>query len=619
MIDTLALAVVLSSNSGGICKRYVALPPAKAASVVSFRGVGPKRLSVSVSETLKSYGLGGPTLSSRILLSFRSPLSTGILLSNSKPAKVGTFEARYLPQTLDRPIPATLTDSSAPPAPPVVPSASVETKPKAEKAPVKTYSFPPAKASDQQTGPVQPAVPAQASGPTTAANKFAESAAIAAMEKRVSVALSATPLETVVSLLSKQAGINIVLISKADQKVTLNVKDMPLGEAMKHLSALAGVRVLKVRNTLVMADDAVLKVAYPAEYAAEAGTKQPESEGATIPPTVIPGPEPKTEPASKGDEAFKVVTLKHLGASPIVAALKDLSTKMGVTIVAMPNSLVPRLQVGTTSSGQGSTNTAGQGAGVDPNADNSRTILISGPAKAVAQIEAIINSTDIARRQVQITVTIHDVSDSALNEQGIQWVPGQFNVTEATNLSMNGGTFQRSGVSFTATMKALEQADKARLLSSPNVNVMDGEASSILIGERRQFPIVSSFNANGQPIFSIQESKIGIQLDVSAQITADGSITLAVRPEVSSIIEFLNLNGGTYPQIATRSSENKLTMHDGDTMVIGGLVKEEDIKNYQRMPLLSNIPFFGELFKSRRIEKRKSQLIISITPNIIKQ
>ena len=88
---------------------------------------------------------------------------------------------------------------------------------------------------------------------------------------------------------------------------------------------------------------------------------------------------------------------------------------------------------------------------------------------------------------------------------------------------------------------------------------------------------------------------------------------------MSSIIEFLNLNGGTYPQIATRSSENKLSMHDGDTMVIGGVVKEEDIKNYQRMPLLSNIPFFGELFKSRRIEKRKSQLIISITPNIIKQ
>jgi type II secretory pathway component GspD/PulD (secretin) len=278
----------------------------------------------------------------------------------------------------------------------------------------------------------------------------------------------------------------------------------------------------------------------------------------------------------------------------------------------MPNSLVPRLNIA-----------AAAGAAalpvVDQTVDNSRTILISGPAAAVAQLEAVINSTDIARRQVQITVTIHDVSDSALNEQGIQWVPGQFNVSEITNSSPNLGTLQRSGVSFSATLKALEQNDKARLLSSPNLNVMDGESSSILIGEKRQFPIVASFNANGQPVFSVQELKIGIQLDVSAQITADGSITLAVRPEVSSIIEFLNVNGGTYPQIATRSSENRLTMRDGDTMVIGGLVKEEDIKNYQRLPLLSNIPFFGELFKSRRIEKRKSQLIISITPNIIKQ
>ncbi len=610
MIDTIALAIVLTSNSGGVCKQFVAPQKFGSPLTVSFRGVGPRRLAVSLSDMLLSQGFGGSVLSSRFEMSLRSPLATGSLAESRSKAKVSSTESGFVSRPMGESVTARVTESSKPPVVTVLvaPSEVAQTVTGAEER--RDYAFLPSVLVIEEPTAIAPGMPHlyQTGLPTTAANKFAEPPALSAMEKRVSVALSSTPLETVVGLLSKQTGINIVLISKADQKVTLNVKDMPLGEAMKHLSALAGVRVLKVRNTLVMADDAVLKVAYPAEYAAESAVKVVDSG----PAAALPPVNSAAEPLSKGDDVFKVVTLKHLGAGPIVTALKEAVSKLGVSIVAMPNSLVPKLAASSTS-------TAAPAAAVDPLADNSRTILLSGPAKAVAQIEAILAATDISRRQVQITVTIHDVSDAAMNEQGIQWVPGQFSVTEASNLSPNLGTFQRSGVSFTATMKALEQADKARLLSSPNVNVMDGESSSILIGERRQFPIVSSFNANGQPVFSIQESKIGIQLDVSAQITADGSITLAVRPEVSSIIEFLNINGGTYPQIATRSSENKLTMRDGDTMVIGGLVKEEDIKNYQRMPLLSNIPFFGELFKSRRIEKRKSQLIISITPNIIKQ
>lgn len=620
MIDTLALAVVLTSNSGGVCKMFLPPKPTVANPVVSFRGVGPKHLAVTVSETLSSYGFGSAIPSDAISMSLRSPISQGkVSVRHSKPA-LGLFEAKFLNQTLDRPVASDLTATCRPPVIPAGVSAGHVLPVVTGTESLLIQSLAATQAASPITTPIAPKLPKiENQEPTSqAANKFYEPQPLAPMEKRVTVSLSATPLETVVGLLSKQTGINIVLISKPDQKVTLNIKDMPLSEAMKHISALSGVRTLKVRNTLVMAEDSVLKAAYPTEYAAESAEKATPSGSTSTTTNSASGntTQPNLDPSAtaKGEDIFKVVTLKHLGATPIVAALKEAVSKLGVTITALPNSLVPRLNGGANAaSGAAAVPTA------DQNADNSRTLLISGPAKAVAQVEAIISATDVARRQVQITVTIHDVSDSAMNEQGIEWAPGQFNVTEATNLSPNLGTFQRTGVSFTATMKALEKNDKARLLSSPNVNVMDGESSSILIGERRQFPIVASFNANGQPVFSIQESKIGIQLDVSAQITSDGSITLAVRPEVSSIIEFLNINGGSYPQIATRSSENRLTMKDGDTMVIGGLVKEEDIKNYQRMPLLSNIPFFGELFKSRRIEKRKSQLIISITPNIIKQ
>lgn len=609
MIDTLALAVVLTSNSGGVCKLYVAPSKGVLAPTVAFRGTGPKRLAVTISENLLRQGFGGAVLSSPIQMSLRTPQMRALVAQSNSKGKIGDISSSILIRPMDRSVSAPINATSQPPTLPGIDSQTgLRPGDQGPELPVSIGS----KTSEVNFDPTGAAAPKNhqirsGNPPTGAPNRFFMPQPTAAMEKRVSVSLSATPLETVVGLLSKQTGINIVLISKADQKVTLNIKDMPLSEAMKHISALAGVRTLKVRNTLVMAEDAVLRVAYPEEYASETPIKTP-------PPSTVTNPtNSNPEIAPKAEDVFKVVALKHLGATTLVNALKDAVSKLGVSLVAMPNSLVPRLNV-VAAAGGGTPVTP-----VDQTTDNSRTILISGPAKAVAQLEAIITATDVARRQVQITVTIHDVSDSIMNEQGIQWVPGQFNVSEATNSSPNFGTFQRTGVSFAATLKALEQKDKARLLSSPNINVMDGESSSILIGEKRQFPIVASFNANGQPVFSVQELKIGIQLDVSAQITSDGSITLAVRPEVSSIIEFLNVNGGTYPQLATRSSENRLTMRDGDTMVIGGLVKEEDIKNYQRLPVLSNIPFFGELFKSRRIEKRKSQLIISITPNIIKQ
>jgi hypothetical protein len=94
---------------------------------------------------------------------------------------------------------------------------------------------------------------------------------------------------------------------------------------------------------------------------------------------------------------------------------------------------------------------------------------------------------------------------------------------------------------------------------------------------------------------------------------------LALNAQVSSILGFLQLNGGSYPQIATRESKSTLHLKDGQTMLMSGLLRDEEIVNLQKVPFLGQIPFFGELFKSRKTQKNSSQLLISITPHIIKQ
>ena len=241
-----------------------------------------------------------------------------------------------------------------------------------------------------------------------------------------------------------------------------------------------------------------------------------------------------------------------------------------------------------------------------------------GPKDEVEAAILTIEACDIARQQVEITVTIHDVANDALKEEGFNWTLGTSTLTENNGGSIKIGSFTRSGVEFGVAMKNLEQTQKAKLLASPNVTVMDGEQSNILVGEKRKFPVVTGTTTNGQFIFSTEEQSVGISLQVAADIASDGTITMALHPMVSSIIGFLNVNGASYPQVSTRESSSTLTVKDGQTILMGGLLRDEEIKNYEQLPLVGKIPFFGELFKYRKTTKNSSQLVISITPRLIR-
>ena len=429
-------------------------------------------------------------------------------------------------------------------------------------------------------------------------------------EKLINLNLSATPIESVVSILSKQTGMNIVLMSKAEQKVTINVKDMTLGDALKHLAMLSGLKVLHLKDAMVMAEDATLKSSYPKEYEAEYSTPAKKD------------PEPQLPPAPQIEELQRMITLKFQGANQVVTALKEYFKERKVTIVALPNTTIPNVAASgaaglSSSSGNGGAQSSANSGGSN-NESRMKRILLSGPSDAVQEAIKVIEQMDTPRKQVEISVTIHDVSNNALKDAGFTWDFGQSTISEQVSGNMNFGTFSRTGLSFVNTIHALEQTGKSKLLASPNVSVMDGELGSILIGEKRRYPVVSGTNANGQFIYSTEEQNIGIYLLVAADVSEDGTVTLAVNAQVSSILGFLQLNGGSYPQISTRESKSTLILKDGQMMIMGGLLRDEEIVNLQKVPLLSQIPFFGALFSNRNTQKNAQQLLISITPHVIK-
>jgi type II secretory pathway component GspD/PulD (secretin) len=130
--------------------------------------------------------------------------------------------------------------------------------------------------------------------------------------------------------------------------------------------------------------------------------------------------------------------------------------------------------------------------------------------------------------------------------------------------------------------------------------------------------VLVGYSQNNAPIFSKEEERVGIYMQVAASVSSDDNVTLSLYPQVSSVTGFLNVNGASYPQISTREAQTTLRVHTGETIVMGGLMKTEETASYDRVPFLSDLPFLGQLFRHRKETKTASQVIISITPKVIR-
>ncbi|MCH8274204.1 MAG: type II secretion system protein GspD [Armatimonadetes bacterium] len=406
-------------------------------------------------------------------------------------------------------------------------------------------------------------------------------------------------LSVVLNQLSKQTGANLILLSEPNQRLTLRLSNLPLTKMIRHICTISGLSYLTVDSTFVIASEDRLKAAYPEEWFAVNPEPEPEPEPEPAPPTVT--------------EAYKV---NHASASQLAEALKTLFGEEKITVVIGPGSSVPSLsdqqtsyatgiQVGTLSTSESEGTRTG------------RIIMIRGPADEVAAAIEVAKTLDQPRAQVSIAVMIHDVSNDALEELGLTWSYSDVNITETDPRGINFGSFTRAPLSFTAKIKALERTEKAKLLASPNISVLEGERAFILIGSRLNFPVLIGYTQANTPIFDRQEERVGIYLQVAAHVDGDNEITLSLYPQVSVVTGFLDINGASYPQISTREAQTTLRVKSGEVIVMGGMLKDEEVTIIEKVPFLAEIPILGALFRHRRKTKVSSQVIITILPVII--
>lgn len=175
-----------------------------------------------------------------------------------------------------------------------------------------------------------------------------------------------------------------------------------------------------------------------------------------------------------------------------------------------------------------------------------------------------------------------------------------------------------SSLNLGTTIQALQSRNLLQILAEPNVLAINGQTASFLEGGQFPYPTVQGGANVGAVTISFRE--FGVRLNFTPVITPRGTIRLHVEPEVSTLdyANGLTFQGYTIPALDTRRVSTEIELEDGQSFAIGGLLDNRDTETFSKIPGLGDLPFFGKLFRSRQITKSNTELLILVTPELVR-
>jgi type IV pilus assembly protein PilQ len=268
--------------------------------------------------------------------------------------------------------------------------------------------------------------------------------------------------------------------------------------------------------------------------------------------------------------------------------------------------------------------------------DRTNSIIITDIPERVDDIAKLVRELDNQTPQVEITAKLVDLDARITRELGIKWnaetvnVPGvdaEFNATVDVTGQMESSTTQQTvsqpkaelqigkivgpNGSLEATINALESENEATIISNPTITTLNNREATIIVGKK--IPLIVSDEA-GNPI--TQLTTVGIQMRVTPHVNSEtGEITMDLHPEVSDLSSQATVQGGII--IVTSEADTRVMVKDGETAVIGGLIRDNDSIYESGIPVLRDLPLLGRLFGSKSKVNEKRELLIFVTPTIV--
>lgn len=172
---------------------------------------------------------------------------------------------------------------------------------------------------------------------------------------------------------------------------------------------------------------------------------------------------------------------------------------------------------------------------------------------------------------------------------------------------------------FITSLRALKQVSDTKILSNPRLLVTNNEEARIHIGDTIPY-IISTTSGTGDNAITSEDVRfvdVGLKLAVAATINDEGYVTMKLRPEISTVTNYVTSKGGGIPQVNKTEVETNVVVKDGTTIIMGGLKKDEKSKIRKGFPILMDIPFLGAMFGATNDAVTKTEIVIFITPKIV--
>ena len=248
-------------------------------------------------------------------------------------------------------------------------------------------------------------------------------------------------------------------------------------------------------------------------------------------------------------------------------------------------------------------------------------LIMRDTADAVRLAEKIVSLEDLNEPDVMLEVEVLEIKRSKLQELGVKW-PDQLTLSVPAGTSLYDLRHLTSSSVDAALTNAVISAKKddtdANILANPRIRVKNREKAKILIGDR--VPVITTTSTStGFVADSVNYVDVGLKLEVEPNIYLDDEVSMKVQLEVSNIVKEVVSRSGTQAyQIGTRNANTVLRLRDGETQVLAGLISDEDRKVANKVPGLGDLPIVGRLFSRNKDETQKTEIVLSITPRLVR-
>ena len=242
--------------------------------------------------------------------------------------------------------------------------------------------------------------------------------------------------------------------------------------------------------------------------------------------------------------------------------------------------------------------------------DAHNRLVVRGPVDAITQLKAAVAMLDTPVAKVTFEVQVLDVQPTANSNIGVLW-----NGVDATGKVAQGSTFTQFAnryIPISATLNALISNGTASVLARPKVSVANGKTGKVLVGE--QYPIAINNGTLYGGGANVQFVPIGVQLSLTPTIGADGTITVDLLTTYSELVGIDPVS--QYPIIGQRTVQSVIPVKDGEPIILAGLFQTINSETVTKVPLLSSIPIFGEIFKNRLKNRQHDEIIFALYPHI---